>query len=46
MNILLFPIPVLLRDDHRLQRRVIQGVEIGQAEGGGHERSMTETPSI
>jgi hypothetical protein len=36
----------MVREQQLLQRRVIQGVEIGQAEGGGHERSMTEKPAL
>jgi hypothetical protein len=31
---------LMVREQKRLQRSMIQSVKIGQAEGGGHERSM------
>jgi len=40
MDVLLCQIAVLLCNDHRPQRCAIEGVEIGKAKGGGHERSM------
>ena len=33
---------VPLREDHRLQRRGIESIQIRQAEGGKHERSMPQ----
>lgn len=34
-------IALLLRQDHRLQRCRVQGIEVGQAGSWKHEQSMT-----
>jgi hypothetical protein len=38
--ILLCSILIVLREDHRLQRCRIEGIQIRQLEGWEHERSM------